>query len=272
MYALFTWRIHSEHKAALLCAWFLVFFFAYGHVYNAIWGMKLFGFMIGRHRFLFPLWLAVFGTGGWLLYKKTRRLKAFSRVMNIVSIILLVVPAVQIGAFEWQRSHLLSGNGGNMATVQWKSTSVPAGPLPDVYYIILDQYSRDDILLKNYNLDISAFIHQLEETGFYVPRCSQSNYGSTLLSVPSSLNMNFVDQILPDAIRRRDNEIIFSGVFKHSLVRQLFEGMGYKTVSFDNGIWWSEWTDADYYITNANGQTGTLANFSQTETVSPRCS
>jgi hypothetical protein len=262
VYGIISWRIQDVHKAALLSLWFMVFFFAYGHVYGVIWGKSLFGFELGRHRFLFPLWLVVFGVGGWLLYKKANHLKSFSRGMNIVSIILLVIPMFQIGVFQWQRYRLVSG-GGNMSSVQWNASAVPAGQLPDVYYIILDGYSRDDMLLKNYNLDISNFIGQLEEIGFYVPRCSQSNYGLTGLSLASSLNMNTVDQILPQAILQHNNWVSFSGVIKHSLVRQLFESMGYKTVSFQNGIWWSEWTDANYFITDANGPVDALTNFRQ---------
>src|SRR5512135_1938998 len=63
IYAFFSWRIHDEQKAALLCAWFFLFFFAYGHVYDAIEGLKVFGFLLGRHLILFPLWWMLFGLG-----------------------------------------------------------------------------------------------------------------------------------------------------------------------------------------------------------------
>jgi hypothetical protein len=262
IYGLFIWRIRDQQKAALLTLWFILFFFAYGHLYNAIWGKSLFGFVLGRHRFLFPIWLVVFSAGGWLIYKKVKHLDLFTRVMNIVSIVLLVIPMFQIGLFQWTRYHLVSG-GGNQSSVTWDASAIPSAQLPDVYYIILDGYSRDDMLLKNYNLDISNFLTQLEGLGFYVPRCSQSNYGLTGLSLASSLNMNTVDQILPQAILEHNNWVSFSGVIKHSLVRQLFESMGYKTVSFENGIWWSEWTDASFFISDANGSSNSLTNFRQ---------
>jgi len=262
VYALFSSRIHDEYRAALLGAWFMVFFFSYGHVYSAVWGRSLFGFDLGRHRFIFPFWLVIFGGGGWLLYKKAKHLKSLSEYMNIFSIILLIIPVVQIGMFELQRYRLSSG-GRNLSSEQWNTSTIPTGQLPDVYYIILDGYSRDDMLLKNYDLNINNFINQLEEIGFYVPRCSQSNYGLTGLSLASSLNMNTVDQILPQAILQHNNWVSFSGPIKHSLVRQIFESMGYKTVSFQNGIWWSEWTDANFFITNVNGPVDALTNFRQ---------
>src|SRR5512141_38529 len=69
-YAIFCWQIKDEYKAALLCSWFLVFFFAYGHVYGALEGGKILGAVLGRHRFLFPLWLAVFGAVGWWITRR----------------------------------------------------------------------------------------------------------------------------------------------------------------------------------------------------------
>jgi hypothetical protein len=248
IYALFSWRIRDGHKAALMCAWFFLFFFAYGHVYDAIEGWNLFGIVLGRHLILFPLWWLVFAVGAWLIIKKTRQLGSVTRSLNIFSIILLVIPIIQVGVFEWQRSHPVSEKSSAGLSVQGGS-SVGTDQLPDVYYIILDGYARDDILLKNYNLDNRGFIGQLEDIGFYVPRCSQSNYGLTALSLSSSLNMNTLDQILPEVVAHGEDVVAFNTAIKHSLVRKFFEDTGYKTVSFENNIWWTEWSDSSYYIT-----------------------
>ncbi len=123
------------------------------------------------------------------------------------------------------------------------------------------QTCHDDILLENYNLDISGFISELEEIGFYVPPCSQSNYGLTALSLSSALNMDYIEQNLPYAISQQYNWVNFGEPLRHSRVRQIFEEMGYTIVSFENGIWWSEWTDADHYITNASHPYDVLTNF-----------
>ena len=65
---------------------------------------------------------------------------------------------------------------------------------PDIYYIILDAYSRNDFLLENYGYDNSAFTDALEEYGFFIADESQSNYGVTLVSLPSSLNMRYITE------------------------------------------------------------------------------
>jgi hypothetical protein len=244
VYLVFCWRIKDEYKAALLCSWFFVFFFAYGHVYGALEGAKLFGAIIGRHRFIFPVWLILFGAGGWWIYKKAGRLESLGRILNLVSIVLLIIPAILIGSFEWQRHRSIMGTGGAGAgTGTQAGTSLPNGQLPDIYYIILDGYPRQDVLSQYHHVDNSGFIKQLEAMGFYVPSCSQSNYAMTDLSLTSSLNMNYLEGLNKNV---RNINLIDSII--HSQIRQFLKGSGYKIVSFDSGIWFTELQDADTYI------------------------
>jgi hypothetical protein len=41
---------------------------------------------------------------------------------------------------------------------------------PDVYYIILDGYGRQDVLQREYGFDNSEFINALQSRAFYVAR------------------------------------------------------------------------------------------------------
>jgi hypothetical protein len=243
-YEIFCWRIKDDHKAALLCAWFMLFFFAYGHVYGALVGAKVFGVVVGRHRFLFPLWLVVFGAIGYWLFNHGRRLETFSQVINTISVILFVIPCIQIGVFEWQRHDSITETRTSTdKSVILGSSSLSQGQLPDVYYIILDGYPRQDVLLQYHNVDNSDFIQKLESIGFYIPSCSQSNYSMTDLSLASSLNMNYLE-----GINSNIRAISFTQSINNSKIRQFLKGLGYNIVSFDSGIWFTELKDADYYI------------------------
>jgi hypothetical protein len=246
-YAFFCWRIKEDYKAALLCSWFLVFFFAYGHVYGAVEGGKILGVALGRHRFIFPLWLAVFGAGGWWITRRAEKLEGLSRILNMATIVLLVIPVIQIGVYEWQRHRSVTGAGhAAAAAVTQRTASLPKDQLPDVYYIILDGYPRQDVLLKYHHIDNSGFIKNLEAAGFYVPSCSQSNYAMTDLSLTSSLNMNYLE-----GLDRNVHGINLIDSIIHSDTRQFFKGLGYFIVSFDSGIWFTELQDADYYISRS---------------------
>ena len=65
---------------------------------------------------------------------------------------------------------------------------------PDIYFIILDAYARQDVLKDVYAFDNSKFLDSLESKGFYIADKAISNYGQTGLSVGSSLNLNYLGE------------------------------------------------------------------------------
>jgi hypothetical protein len=125
---------------------------------------------------------------------------------------------------------------------------------PDIYYIILDAYARQDLLRAKYGYDNSEFINGLEERGFYVADCSQSNHSRTVYSLASSLNMEYLDDLPIDPQ-------VGPGPFvKYGAVRAFLGQRGYKTAAFPTGFQWTEWTDADVYY-RAGLSTGALTEF-----------
>ena len=72
--------------------------------------------------------------------------------------------------------------------------TVPDNP-PDIYFIILDGYADNEILEKYYNYDNSDITEYLKELGFIVPSKTHSNYAKTSTSVPSTLNLDYIQNI-----------------------------------------------------------------------------
>ena len=65
----------------------------------------------------------------------------------------------------------------------------------DIYFIVLDGYGRADILANIYQYNNQPFINKLKVRGFYVAEDSYANYNQTRLSIPSSLNMEYMQNI-----------------------------------------------------------------------------
>ena len=99
--------------------------------------------------------------------------------------------------------------------------------------------------MEEYGYDNSAFIQELEDLGFYVAKCSQSNYHKTIISIPSTLNMNYEENFWPGGDYKDD---AMAEYFHHSLVRQELSKQGYKTISIESGSYFSEIPDADVYL------------------------
>jgi hypothetical protein len=236
--------LHSSqiHKAAFLTALWLALFFTFGHAYIYI-DEKY-------PKSNYTIWLAV----GWIilfalaLVWVTRPKLTFvssASTLNTVAFALLVMSVGQQISFEGgpRSAHSL---GADHAPVQ--ADLVPPANPPDVYYFILDSYTRQDMLKMAYDYDNSEFVNALRERGFYVGECSQSNYVRTEISLASSLNMMYLqdldDTFKPENINRRK----LWDSLKHSAVRYNFESMGYKTVNFATGYAWNELEDADVFF------------------------
>ena len=67
---------------------------------------------------------------------------------------------------------------------------------PDIYYIVLDGYGREDTLREFIGFDNAPFVAELERRGFYVAKRSRSNYSQTSLSLASSLNLTYLDEFV----------------------------------------------------------------------------
>jgi len=240
--------IREWARAALVCSFLLGLLLFYGHVYGLLENVQILGVYLGRHRFLIPLWLCIGAFGIWLIIKRISDLSSWTAGLNIIGITAVALSLFQIGAFEIRLGKAIH-NEMEPLTSDLLKLHLPSNQAPpDVYYIILDSYPRDDVLKKDIQYDNTPFLNQLKEMGFYVALCSQSNYASTELSLPASLNFEYLDTTIANYQGKTNDLSPFWPLLKYSRVRQIFEHLGYTTVAFETGFTWSEIDDADVYL------------------------
>jgi hypothetical protein len=109
----------------------------------------------------------------------------------------------------------------------------PGSRPPDIYYIILDGYARHDVMRSHFDYDNSAFLEHLEGRGFYVARNSTSNYCQTLLSLSSSLNGVYLDEMVKGL--QYDRTTLREYIGRSSVLASL-EPLGYGLVTFATGF------------------------------------
>jgi hypothetical protein len=242
--------LKDEMKAALFWTLAFLLIFSYGHVYSLILGKVVLGIPISRHRYLALAWLVIFIAGAWFITKQGSKAASLTRFLNRAGLILVFIALAQITYQEIHNIVLTIINKQTAYTRQFPTYQAPAGSsdnLPDVYYIILDGYTRSDVLNNVYGLDNSKFIKQLTDLGFVIPTCTQSNYSWTHLSMTATLNMNYLDVLgfALDPNARTTDYTEFTQYTVHSLVRKNFNDMGYQMISFQNPFPWVEIYDAD---------------------------
>ena len=154
-------------------------------------------------------------------------------ILNVVLVILLAIPLLQIGLRSLQS---LKNTPKTPSATLPLPIEVESQPGPDVYYIVLDSYSRDDVLKDEYDLDNSDFIAQLKSLGFTVPDCTHSNYDNTILSISSTVNMNYLDQLgfSYNQIANQDAEVLLAPLVRDSAVQSKFTSAGYQIITFSS--------------------------------------
>ena len=249
VYGLVYLLLRDIHRVALIAAILLLFFFTYGHIYDAVEDLTIAGVVIFRHRTLVPV-LSLLILGIMILAWRFKNPGSLTYSLNLISLVMLIFPLFTIGSYLTRQS---------IANRETQKTAVTSSiPLdknaPDIYYIILDAYGRQDVLQKRLGYDNTSFLNSLRERGFYVADCSQSNYGYTEYSLASSLNYDYLNVLGG----MNNNSRI--ALIKHGAVRYFLESLGYQIIAFPTGWSSTEWKDADIFYDYGSSLT-TLTEF-----------
>jgi hypothetical protein len=247
VYFLLSRWLKNSSKAALITSLGLFLFYTYGQIYNLFKPISWLGFDLGRHRLLLPVWVALFVFGVVLILRHKKSFSSLTRALNLIGVVLLVFPLAQIGLYA-ARSVSANVSGQTGMTIESELQAPADQPPPDIYYIILDAYARDDTLRKQFKLENRPFLKELEALGFYVARCSQSNYAQTRLSLASSLNMDYLPELGEGFDPNNNSRVGITELVRHGRVRQALEQLGYTSIAFETGFKGTQWEDADIYL------------------------
>ena len=107
---------------------------------------------------------------------------------------------------------------------------------PDVYLILLDAYSGDTTLKKDYNFDNSGFKNKLKERGFFIPKTSFSNYPNTEISLPSIMQMVYLDFLADEMGKDSKDKLVLIELRRENNVMNIFQANGYHITTFYGGM------------------------------------
>lgn len=244
LFAFFYFLTKNWHKAGLLTSGVLLLFFSYGHVISVIRELSLGPVLIGRTMVLFPLWGLLFILFAWWIFRR-QNLSSFTMAFNLVGLFLLILPVYTVSRYslqsEWIRRTQKAETPANLLQ-QFE------GEPPDVYYIILDMHARTDVLQALYGYDNSWFIEALRQKGFYIAEQSTSNYSSTLQSIASSLNMDYINYLQEEYGSDSNNREPLGLLLKENRVFKLFSENGYQLGAFQSDDFYTEFREVDHYV------------------------
>jgi hypothetical protein len=245
-------------KAAIFTSLFMIAFFSYGHVYALVEDRGLFGITLGRHRFLGPLYLLLLGAIMAALWR-SKDVRPAKGAFSWIGLVMVCLPLFQIVSYSTESYLATQKLQREGPTAELADLRLPEGQTPpDIYFIILDTYTRADVLAELFAFDNSPFLEALAMRGFVTTDCSQSNYPSTALSLTSSLNMSYLAELDERFALPNTNEHELYPYLWNNRVMRALEKLGYQTVAFDSGYSPTELRQADEYYAQDTDPLGIL--------------
>ena len=174
-------------------------------IIGVLWSKQLLTTIVdvgSRMGLLVILWALLIVAAGFLVVRAVRRMaprlteESVTIFLNRASLLLLVV-AFAFGLVNGRLAATMSDFDQGVGLADWPSGDRGTPPRPDMFVILLDGYPRADVLDFAFDIDNAPFLDALADRGFEVGELSHSDYLWTHVSVPSALNLAYVEQIPP---------------------------------------------------------------------------
>ncbi|MCB9262751.1 MAG: hypothetical protein H6607_10285 [Flavobacteriales bacterium] len=219
-------------KAGILASITALLLLSYGLYHEKLHTLSI-PFFTGSIRFDYNFYkwasLGIFCVVVWRLYKTKSDLKNINGLLNIVSLVLISFSFFEIIQYHSKKHSIQTIQ--NVPQIIEKENVKTLRPT--IYYFVMDAYTRNDVLKEYFNFDNSAFTDYLKQKGFYLADKSISNYGQTFLSLPSSLNMSYLDSIANAFGEDFEDRWAINDYLQNNKVLCTLKSQGYKSVAFD---------------------------------------
>ena len=224
---LILWLIfRNAKKIGVIVSIYLILFFSYGLIVETMegWGMLF------ADRLMLALWTILLVIAVYVVVRARRDLHNMTVVLNSMAVCLVIIPSIYIVIHEIGRPSLPPTHEPLIIANDSKENE----NLPDIYYIILDGYASSNNLDHYLGFDNSEFTQSLSDRGFFVATESTSNYNITIHSIPSSLNMEYINYLADELGEHTTDERPLWQMCKNHKVWQYLKTKGYKYVHIES--------------------------------------
>ena len=214
--AFFALVLRNAEKSSLMAAITLVPVLFYNSIYNTLFFNALFQL---RWRWAFIIITFALVIIFYKIFKTKKDVSALNRFFATAIGIFISLSLFQLAWHSVVNYRNTTSN--TVAVVPGSSDS----ELRDIYYIILDGHSSPEVIKDVMGFtEIDEFTNFLEQKGFYIAKESRSNYPTTAMSLPSSLNMGFLER--PDLPKK------YFQMTEDHLVKDFLKSHGYRYIHF----------------------------------------
>ena len=223
--------LKNKFKSGLFTSLGLIIFFSYGKFVNTFSeiGMNVSTLPFSYHTITIPIYFVIIIFGIIAIIKTKKQLYNVTVFTNIVAIALIamLIPNVITYSFENYDNEFID-NTLNYQILENSKSNIK----PNIYFILLDEYTDNEILKKIYDFDNYEFLSKLEQRGFHIPSKIYTNYATSPLVLSAILNMNYVHDKITVPTMDDKNEL-----FNNNQIMRILKSLDYKiiTMSFFHG-------------------------------------
>lgn len=231
LWGLFGLLLRDRSKAGLATTILVFLFFTYGHFYGLVQGWE----SRTGHGYLLPGTLLAFGYAVYFIRRARRDFFTTTRVLNIAAVVLTGINAFSVISYQLNRTEIPQPD------IRGYTVRGEAASVPDIYFIILDEYAHPQTMQQYFSYDNSPFINSLEEKGFFVANDSTSGFDITVRAIASILNMEFTEETEPE-------DVTYQRLARSEVAANL-QALGYRYIYF--GHWYETGRykiEADTYL------------------------
>lgn len=251
---LFRWALRNYEKSAIFVSFFLILFFSFGHIREAERLLAIHS----RGNLEFALVILMLIIFYFFTAKRMRNLDNLTKILNIIAASLVTMSAGYIVSYKLEaRPIRIENKSIEFSPANFDKTE----KLPNIYYIILDGHARGDVLEEIYHYDNTEFIDYLIKKGFYVADKSTANYAQSVLSLPSSLNSQYVDKLITKIDTQSSDWWPLFYIWRKNRAFRFLKKYGYATVTFDAQGWNDYLTKRDVDILYSTPRLGAMDGF-----------
>ena len=219
-------------KSALITSSLILLFVVYTNFRNILLDQEDLIFQIfGKNSILGVIFLVI-GIIIIVIILKNKITKNFNRPLNIMAITI-------VGFLIFNIASYYVANPVDYTVSDYSELDIPIFKVdtkPDIYLFILDEFAGKKTLQADFNHDLTHFENKLSERGFVNPLHSYSNYPNTVLSMPSFMNMIYLD-FLRDELGEDSNDVhLPNHMRQYNTVMKTLKANDYNITTFYGGM------------------------------------
>jgi hypothetical protein len=218
-------------KAGLVISTLILLFVIYGNVLHLLQlNDNTINQFLASHFVLGPIFLTI-GIFAILFFIKTKAFTELNSIFNVIAI--TIIGILILNAAVFYVSDPIDNNYSKYIEIPITSKNIEEKP--NIVVLLFDEFAGKKQLKNDFNHDLIPFERDLQKRGFQIPKNSFSNYPNSALSIPSFMNMNYLDfltELEPDSKNMR----VSIQLEEQNNVMKILKSYGFKITTFYGGF------------------------------------